>query len=139
VSLRTLFVPKSRGIISVLMERRVSLKHAGREGREGASELHESLDHHDSQTNTLIQGWLFCLKYRILAAILKYRRKRQKKLEKLLGENNRHTGRETSLDVSEKTAQIKLIVNSDHLPEITVEKAHSNRETYKSSEDGRKV
>ena len=32
VSLRTLFVPKSRGIISVLIERRVSLKHAGREG-----------------------------------------------------------------------------------------------------------
>ena len=32
VSLRTLFVTKSRGIISVLIERGVSLKHAGREG-----------------------------------------------------------------------------------------------------------
>ena len=103
---------------------------------EGAFELHESLDH-DSQTNTVSQGWLFCLKYRILAAILKYRRKHHKKLEKLLGENNRHTGQETSLDASEK--QHKLIANSDHLPEISVEKAHSNRETYKSSEDDRKV
>ena len=103
---------------------------------EGAFELHESLDH-DSQTNTVIQGWLFCLKYRILAAILKYRRKHQKKLEKLLGENNRHSGQETSLDASEK--QHKLIANSDHLPESSVEKAHSNRETYKSSEDDRKV
>ena len=35
--------------------------------------------------------------------------------------------------------QHKLIVNSDHLPEISVEKAHGNRETYKSSEDVRKV
>ena len=59
--------------------------------------------------------------------------KAQKKLEKLLGENNRHTGRETSLDASE------IIVNSDHLPEISLEKARSNRETYNSSEDGRKV
>ena len=32
VSLRTLFVSKSQGIISVLIEREVSLKHAGREG-----------------------------------------------------------------------------------------------------------
>lgn len=63
--------------------------------------------------------------------------KAPKKLEKLLGENNRHTGRETSLDASEK--QHKLIVNSDHLPEISLEKARSNRETYNSSEDGRKV
>ena len=63
--------------------------------------------------------------------------KAPKKVEKLLGENNRHTGKETSLDASEK--QHELIVNSDHLPKISVEKAHSNRETYKSSEDGRKV
>ena len=32
VSLRTLFVSKSQGIISVLIEREVSLKYAGREG-----------------------------------------------------------------------------------------------------------
>ena len=32
VSLRTLFVSKSLGIISVLIEREVSLKYAGREG-----------------------------------------------------------------------------------------------------------
>ena len=32
VSLRTLFVSKSQGIISVLIEKEVSLKYAGREG-----------------------------------------------------------------------------------------------------------
>ena len=63
--------------------------------------------------------------------------KAPKKTRKTFRENNRHTGQETSLDASEK--QNKLIANSDHLPEISVEKAHSNRETYKSSEDDRKV
>ena len=41
------------------LERRVPLKHAGCEGQEGASVMHVLLNHHDSQTNTLIQEWLF--------------------------------------------------------------------------------